>query len=493
MFLRAESKTVDVDSAIRGAGVVLVRLDHIEVGTLTLRETVLSIELELGRNARILTPTVHIEGGLGQHEGAGIRDKGSQVVLALGKRGEEGTIRRPVTTGSRVTGRGILSTSHIEETGTGDEGAFSSRRSECVDGIRESINGIGVVERLGPKGVEKNGSRCQRRAVVNIGIGLHNPDQLLAGVIEVELDLVTGTSHTLIAGKLHLLEKVFVGVLGHLAALVRVQEDIVDVEGGSHKGLLVSEGRRHGSSGVSGEGAHRPQALTDGANVEVDLDLVVLEGDQREGKSRVAVEPEHQRDVKGGLRESVTGSAHLVDRASGGAGTRDTSKSRIGDVGELGGVSDHLEVSALLLGGHGELVPDVHPITVLAINALASNLDLNLGDELLTDVVEPTGIVGHRLVDLGESHLEVGAVSQISVTGDGAGNTATEICLTREGLLDRLHREVGMASVRHLPESDLRGSSKEDILGAIGDELHKTTSHQKSIFIYYAEIIIWEK
>jgi hypothetical protein len=30
-------------------------------------------------------------------------------------------------------------------------------------------------------------------------------------------------------------------------------------------------------------------------------------------------------------------------------------------------------------------------------------------------------------------------------------------------------------------------------LGAIGDELHKTTSHQKSIFIYYAEIIIWEK
>ena len=114
----------------------------------------------------------------------------------------------------------------------------------------------------------------------------------------------------------------------------------------------------------------------------------------------------------------------------------------------------------------------MHPITVLAINALASDLDLNGRDELLTDVVEPTGITGHRLVDLGESHLEVSAVAQISVATDGAGHSATEIGLTREGLLDGFHREVGMASVRHLPESDLRGSSKEDILGAIGDELH---------------------
>jgi hypothetical protein len=81
------------------------------------------------------------------------------------------------------------------------------------------------------------------------------------------------------------------------------------------------------------------------------------------------------------------------------------------------------------------------------------------------------------LVDLRESNLEVGAVSKITVAGDRAGYTAAEIGLAREGLLDRLHREVGVASVRHLPEGDLGGSSKENVLGAIGDELHESTSH----------------
>jgi len=118
----------------------------------------------------------------------------------------------------------------------------------------------------------------------------------------------------------------------------------------------------------------------------------------------------------------------------------------------------------------------VHPVTILAVNSLTSNLDLNLRDELFTDKVEPSGIDGvtsgggsHRLVNLRESDLEVCAVSKISVSGDGAGNTSSEVGLSREGLLDGLHGEVGVASVRHLPESNLGGSSKEHVLGAIGD------------------------
>jgi len=51
------------------------------------------------------------------------------------------------------------------------------------------------------------------------------------------------------------------------------------------------------------------------------------------------------------------------------------------------------------------------------------------------------------LVNLGEGDLEVGAVAEISVTGDGAGHTAAEVSLARECLLDGLHREVGVASV----------------------------------------------
>jgi hypothetical protein len=37
-----------------------------------------------------------------------------------------------------------------------------------------------------------------------------------------------------------------------------------------------------------------------------------------------------------------------------------------------------------LLLGKSELVPDVHPVTVLAVDALATNLNLNRLDKLLT-------------------------------------------------------------------------------------------------------------
>jgi hypothetical protein len=66
-----------------------------------------------------------------------------------------------------------------------------------------------------------------------------------------------------------------VGVLGHLAALISVKEDVVDVEGGSNKGLLV--GLADGlCSGLGTECANGPEALTNGAEINVDLDLVVL-------------------------------------------------------------------------------------------------------------------------------------------------------------------------------------------------------------------------
>jgi hypothetical protein len=125
----------------------------------------------------------------------------------------------------------------------------------------------------------------------------------------------------------------------------------------------------------------------------------------------------------------------------------------------------------------------VHPITVLAINALATDLNLNLGNKLLTGEVKPTGIDTvlsgglHLLVDLGESNLQVGAVSQITVAGNGASNTATEVSLAVKSLLNGLHGKVGVALIRNLPESDLGVASQVNVLGAIGDKLHQTSSH----------------
>jgi hypothetical protein len=265
------------------------------------------------------------------------------------------------------------------------------------------------------------------------------------------------------------------GVLGHLSALIGIQEDEINVDRSGNKGLLVSRGDSLGSTAGNGSQVlNSPQALTNRSEINVNLDLVVLESDQRQSKAWVSAEPEEEGDVQGGLRESLSGGANLAGASSGSAGAVDVSESGVGDVGKLSGVSNHLVITGLLLGRQGELIPDVHPVTILAVNSLASNLNLNLGDELLTWVVQPTGInitFGslHGLVDLGQSDLDIGSVSQISISGDGAGNTATKVSLTVEGLLNGLHGKVGMASVRHLPESDLGVSSKENILCAVGD------------------------
>jgi hypothetical protein len=122
----------------------------------------------------------------------------------------------------------------------------------------------------------------------------------------------------------------------------------------------------------------------------------------------------------------------------------------IRDEGKLGRVTNHLKVSTLLLGSHGKLVPDVHPVTVLAINALATNLNLNLSDKLLSGEVKPTSVntasqvasshgVAHELVDLGQSNLQVSAVAEITVSANSAGNTTTKISLAVESLLNRFN------------------------------------------------------
>jgi len=51
-------------------------------------------------------------------------------------------------------------------------------------------------------------------------------------VVEVELDLVVAGRYRLIARELELLDEVLVGDLGEAAALIRVEVDVVYVEGG---------------------------------------------------------------------------------------------------------------------------------------------------------------------------------------------------------------------------------------------------------------------
>ena len=146
-----------------------------------------------------------------------------------------------------------------------------------------------------------------------------------------------------------------------------------------------------GRIGVARQGGHGPQALVNRADIKVDLDLVVLESNQRESQTGVGAKPKLEGDIKGGFGEGVSGSANLAG-SQGVARTINLRERGISDEGELGGVTNHLEISLLLLRGHGELVPDVHPVTILTVNSLATNLNLNLSNELLTGEVQPTGI-----------------------------------------------------------------------------------------------------
>ena len=185
VLFRSQCEGIHVDTSIRVAGVVLERLDNIEVGAFAFREAVLAVELELGSDHGVLAPAVHVKGSLSEHEGAGIRHKGALVggtTLVLE------SVVGVSTSGPDVVGGSIDGTSHLEKARGVDE-ARGTRHflgtAESVDGVGESIDGVGVVEGLGTEGAVEKTTGIERRAVVNVGVGLHHPDQFLAGVVKI--------------------------------------------------------------------------------------------------------------------------------------------------------------------------------------------------------------------------------------------------------------------------------------------------------------------
>jgi len=443
--------------------VVLVGLNEVKVGSFTLREAVLAVELELGGDDGVLSPAVHGEGGLGENEGAGIRNTGIHVVMTCIVRvgtTEVGLVVRNVVRGCippLVTGLGfrISGTGIIEETGSINVLINGFGASECVDGVGKSIDGVGVVEGLGAEQAVQQLVAVEGRAVVDVLIRLDDPDEFFDGVVKVELDLVGRRTDGLITGELELFNEVLVGVLGHASALVGIQEDVIDVEGGGDEGLVVCGGNTAAirTAVCVAERTNGPQALVDGADIEVDLDFVVLKGDQGQSETGVTAVPELEGNVEGGFGEGIAGGANLA-RSVALARTVNIIERGVGDKGEFGGVSDHAVVAADLVNGQSEVVPDVHPVTVLAINALTTDFDFNLRNELFAGEVKPTGVncgtsgvVLHLLVDFRESNLKVGAVCKITVSADSASNTTTEIGLAVKGLFNGFHSKVGVTFV----------------------------------------------
>ena len=197
MLFGPQGKGVNVDAAVRSASVVLVRLDKVEVSAFTLRETILAVKLKLSGDNRVLTPAVKGERSLSEDESAGIRDTRVIIGTIAVERVSTGHIAlsvvlivaiRMVTLTPPVSVSNIESASLVEETGPINERASGLSNSimatEGVDSIGKSINRVGVVEGLSTKNAVEKLVALQRRAVVNVLIGLDNPNELLNGAAQ---------------------------------------------------------------------------------------------------------------------------------------------------------------------------------------------------------------------------------------------------------------------------------------------------------------------
>jgi hypothetical protein len=83
MFLRLETERVDIDTSSRDIGVMLVRLNKIEVATITLRETVVTVKLNLTSENRVHT-TVKERGASGINKSVPTGDTKRLVVASPG-------------------------------------------------------------------------------------------------------------------------------------------------------------------------------------------------------------------------------------------------------------------------------------------------------------------------------------------------------------------------------------------------------------------------
>ena len=412
MLFRLEGEGVDVDADRRDVGVVLVRLDFVEVAAFTDLEPIVTVELDEGSDARVLARHAF-------NTSNGVARLQDRAVPPVGE--VEGLLT--------LVGE--------------DDGIFAGHE----------------------------------------GITLDNPDELLARVVEVELELVRRGGDGFTARELENINEVFVGHLGELAALIGIKVDVVNVEGGRNE-----VGRRNTITddvdiGVLGSGIKAEVAeVVEG---EVDAHFVVLESDEGERKARVAAEPELEGHVEGVFRGAVldlVGGVGLTRRAVVVAGLATLND----QVGELRDVANHLGITGLLARLLGELIPDVEPLTIVLVNALTTDLELNLTDKVVANPVEPaelsTRAVRGEELHLGESRLEVHAVDQVTVALNSDSDLLAKARGTVERVLNGLHGEVRVAAIHHLEECDLGVASQVNILGTISDELHKTTTCHLSLY-----------
>jgi len=342
----------------------------------------------------------------------------------------------------------VLAVKHKLEGGQGTGGLLGVPRRGETSGVERGTDrrhgdvAVGLGGRGERVGLEDNvsvegfGSEVPQGVLVGGNVG-EAPHKLLDGVVVREADLLglagidgVGT------GVLDLLDQVLVTLLGEAATLLSVKVDVVSPhleDGGVKVGVEI------------------------GREVDVDAHLVVLEGNEGQVETGVAVEEEDEGQVHGG-----------------------------------GGGSGHLSPVSLL--GLVQVKLGVHapPLLVVLVDTLATDGQLDVVDRTLSDPVAVVGGVGSRGVGGEREKLDVHVTDEITVAGDGDGDAAGVGGSTVDGLLDVLHREVGVALVLRLVEGDFGVASQVDILGTVSYELHETAGHCEC-FVLYTEKIILDK
>ena len=375
MFLRFESEGIRVDTRIRRTGVVLERLHLVEVLTLLLLEAILAVEdqfegIERTDRARGVVGTFF---GPGRGRATGFVERGTDLFNA-----NEAVSRGRVV---RVSGNTRV-------------------------GVQDDLTGGGTFRGKVPE------TRVSR------GGGRETPDKLLDRVVVGQADLLGGTgSDGVRTGVLHLLNEVFVTLLGEATTLLGVEVHVVapNLEGGA-----VS---------VIGE---------IGSQIEVNAHLMVLQRDQRQIETRIAVEEEQQREV---------------DRTGRG----------------LQRVRSHLGVLRLLGAVEVQLRVQTPPGLVVLVNALSTDRQFDVLNRTLGDPARVIrGGTRNNIKGVLRDEFDVHVADEIAITGDGNGDAAVVGRRAVNRLFDVLHREVRVSAVNRLEECHLRVSREVNILCTVG-------------------------
>jgi len=352
VLLGLEGERVAVDTRVRVAGVVPEGLKMVEVLAGLVLEAVLTVENNTERSKRTDSlATCSRRGGGG---GVSVLDPGDA------KLGSKRNVKS-----RRIAERDELGNTDVVECANNKR--VGRRHGVESVGVRDTwvptdserpVDDVGRVEReeRGVGGTGVGGEVPELLAGV-VGLVGEAPDELLDRVVVGETDLGTGTGRgrggkveRVRARVLNLLDEVLVTLLGEAATLLRVEVHVVTPHierGGEARAVLRGK-------------------------VEVETNLVVLEGDEGKVETRVPVEEEEERED------------NLARGGAVGAGC---------GVGLTSRVGRELSVVGLLGVIHVELRVQAPPALVVLVNALTADGKLNVEDGALS---EPAAIKDGR-------------------------------------------------------------------------------------------------